>query len=203
VLTREELVARFSLEGISGGNAVFNTEKLDWFNHQPLLRLPDDELLLRLRPSLEAAGYWRNAFAASATDRQWLVRVLALLRPRCKRIPEFVDQVAPFFDEPARYDADGVKKHLSAPEMPAHLEALRDASASADPFDEATLEQALRTLAGEHGIKPGALVHGARLAATGGMVSPGLFEMLVLIGRDRVVARLGKLIASIPEVLRS
>jgi len=123
--------------------------------------------------------------------------VLALLRPRCKKVTDFGDQIAPFFFDPTEYDADGVKKHLSAPGMTEHLQALRDAYAAVAPFDEAALEQTLRALAEARGIKAGALIHGTRLAMTGRMVSPGLFEMLVLLGRERVVARLDALIAGL------
>ena len=182
LLTKDELIQRFNLEGISGGNAVFNTEKLDWFNHQYLLKLTDDELIAKLRLKGEPA---------------WLSRVLALLRPRCKKVTDFGDQIAPFFFDPTEYDADGVKKHLSAPGMTEHLQALRDAYAAVAPFDEAALEQTLRALAEARGIKAGALIHGTRLAMTGRMVSPGLFEMLVLLGRGRVVARLDALIAGL------
>jgi len=182
LLTKDELIQRFNLEGISGGNAVFNTEKLDWFNHQYLLKLTDDELIAKLRLKGEPA---------------WLSRVLALLRPRCKKVTDFADQIAPFFVDPTSYDADGVKKHLSAPGMAEHLQALRDAYAAVAPFDEAALEQTLRALAEARSMKAAALIHGTRLAMTGRMVSPGLFEMLVLLGRERVVARLGALIAGL------
>jgi len=180
LLTKDELIQRFNLEGISGGNAVFNTDKLDWFNHQYLLKLSDAELIARLK--LEG-------------DPAWLAKVLALLRPRCKKVTDFADHITPFFVEPTSYDADGVKKHLSAEGMPGHVQALRDAYASVSPFDEVTLEQTLRALAEARGLKAAALIHGTRLAMTGRMVSPGLFEMLVLLGRERVVARLDSLIA--------
>ena len=78
LFTKDELIQRFNLEGISGGNAVFNTEKLDWFNHQHLLRLSDAELIARLK--LEG-------------DPAWLSNVLALLRPRCKKLTDFHDQL--------------------------------------------------------------------------------------------------------------
>ncbi len=182
LLTKDELVQRFNLEGISGGNAVFNTEKLDWFNHQYLLKLSDAELIARLK---------------LAGDLAWLVKVLALLRPRCRRVTDFADHITPFFVDPTSYDADGVKKHLSAEGMPGHVQALRDAYASVSPFDEATLEQTLRALAEARGLKAAALIHGTRLAMTGRMVSPGLFDMLVLLGRARVVARLDSLIAGL------
>ena len=126
-------------------------------------------------------------------DPDWSAKVLALLRPRCKKLTDFADQLAPFFVDPTEYDADGVKKHLSAQEMPGHLTALRDAYATTATFDEATLEQTLRSLAEARSLKAAALIHGTRLAMTGRMVSPGLFEMLVLLGRERVVARLAAL----------
>ena len=68
------------------------------------------------------------------------------------------------------------------------------------PFDEATLEKSLRALAEARGLKAGALIHGTRLAMTGRMVSPGLFEMLVLLGRERVVARLDALTTKLTTV---
>ena len=130
LFTKAELIARFNLEGISGGNAVFNTDKLDWFNHQHLLRLSDDELIERLE-GLRAWGPegLRAWGLEGLEDRGWMSRVLALLRPRCKKLTDFADQLAPFFTDPVSYDADGVKKHLSAPEMPGHLQALGDAYA--------------------------------------------------------------------------
>jgi glutamyl-tRNA synthetase len=195
LLTKAELVERFSLEGISGGNAVFNTEKLDWFNHQHLLKLSDDALIVRLKPLLSDAGLWHESLVGA--EREWFVRVLTLLRPRCKKLAEFVDQLAPFFVDPQSYDADGVKKHLSGPDMSGHLQALRERFDAVDPWTETALEEALRALAESRGVKAGALIHGTRLALTGRTVSPGLFEMLVLIGRDCTLARLDKLIQNL------
>jgi glutamyl-tRNA synthetase len=195
LLSREELIARFNLEGISGGNAVFNLEKLDWFNHQHLLTLADNELIARLHTRLSAAGYWRDALFGE--ERDWLVKVLALLRPRAKRLNEFIDQLTPFFASPTEYDAEGAKKHLSAAGIGAHVQALRDTFAVTEPFDEATLERELRTLAETRGLKAGTLIHATRLAMTGRMVSPGLFEMLVLLGRASVVERLDRLLPTL------
>ena len=186
----KELIERFTLEGISGGNAVFNTEKLDWFNHQHLLRLDDRELVRRLEPLLRAADMWRPSLEADAFD--WLCQVLALLKPRAKRLTEYVDGLRPFLDAPIVYDEAAVQKHLSPPGMRAHVEALHVAYQTA-PFEAASLEQILRQLAEQRGVKAGALIHATRIAMTGRMVSPGLFEMLILLGRDRVLARLKRL----------
>ena len=187
LFTTSELIERFTLEGISGGNAVFNTEKLDWFNHQHLLRLPDEELLTRLAPLLESAGLWRQTL--TGTEFEWMRKVLALLRPRAKKLTDYVDGLRPFLKDPESYDPDAVGKHLSSTDMPEHIAAL-ERTLGDGPFDEAGLEQRLRTLAESRGVKAGTLIHATRIAMTGRMVSPGLFEMLVLLGRERVLARL-------------
>ncbi|MGE0862301.1 MAG: glutamate--tRNA ligase [Vicinamibacterales bacterium] len=191
LFTKDELIQRFNLEGISGGNAVFNTEKLDWFNHQHLLRLADEELIARIG----GLGAW--GLEGLTKDPSWTSRVLALLRPRCKRLTDFADQIAPFFVDPTEYDAEGVRKHLSAPGAKEHLAALEQAYNAAPEWTEAALEKCLRDLAESRGVKAATLIHGTRLAMTGRMVSPGLFEMLVLLGRDRVIARLAALTTKI------
>lgn len=196
VMTRDELVSAFSLERISGGNAVFDVEKLAWFNHQHLLRLSDDELLDRLAPPLKAAGLWRDGLRAG--EREWFFKVIDLLRPRCKTLLEFVDQGRPFIGEVEAYDPDAAAKRLQEPGLAGHVAALRTAYTTT-PFDEASLEQTLRRLAETRGVKAGALIHATRIAMTGRMVSPGLFEMLTLLGRGTVLGRLDRLVRFLEE----
>ena len=188
IFTREELIAAFSLEGISGGNAVFNPEKLDWFNQQHLARLTAEEIATRLEPQLREAGLWRDTFAAA--DRAWLLRVIELLKPRAKKLSQIVDDAALFLSAAVQYHDGAVAKHLASPGTRAHLDALRSALASAQPFDQSTIETALRTLASERGIKAASLIHATRVAVTGKTVSPGLFEVVELVGRDRTLSRI-------------
>jgi len=183
LFTREELIHRFNLEGISGGNAVFNTEKLDWFNHQHLLRLSDEELIKRLG----ATGLRADTRSAA---------ILSLLRPRCKKLTDFAEQVRPFFEDPSGYDPEGVKKHLSTPGTADRLRELRKVYEQSE-WNEAALEKDLRQLAESRTVKAAVLIHGTRLALTGRMVSPGLFEMMVLIGRESVLRRLDRLANSL------
>jgi glutamyl-tRNA synthetase len=196
LFTMDELVRRFALDGISSGNAVFNTDKLDWFNHQHLGRLDDDALMSHLRPWFERAGLWADDLLT--VRRAWLHELLRLLRPRCKRLGEFVDGALPFLRAPGDYDAAGTAKHLQAPGLRAHLEALQQAYGELPAFDEPALEQALRAVADARGVKAGVLIHATRLAMTGRTVSPGLFEMLRLLGRAEVAARLGRLAQTLP-----
>jgi glutamyl-tRNA synthetase len=188
LFTRDELIGSFALEGISGGNAVFNPEKLDWFNQQHIARLGADELARRLKPRLETAGLWRPEYDGAARD--WLARVIDLLKPRVKRLDDFVDGAVPFLRDEVERDDAAVRKHLAKPGLSEPLEGLRDAFATVNPFDAATLDTTLRQFAEVRGVKAAALIHATRVAVTGRSASPGLFEVLELLGRERTLARL-------------
>jgi glutamyl-tRNA synthetase len=193
LFTRDELVAKFDLDGISGGNAVFNTEKLDWFNQQHIARAPAEDLLERLRPEIEAAELTATVFGTLERDR--LLRAVDLIKPRVKKLGDVVPQLRPFLDLPVEPDPAAVAKYLT-PELVPHLDAWREELELVNPFDAATLEEKLRALAGTRGIKAGPLIHATRVAVTGQAVSPGIFEVLELVGRDRSVARLATALAA-------
>jgi len=194
LLTVDELTARFSLEGISGGNAVFNLEKLEWMNNQHIMRMTDDRLIALVHPWLESAGLWDAAYEADR--RAWFCEVLGLLRPRAKRLGDFVDGIRQFVKE-VTYDEQAVSKHLTAATQPA-LRALRDVLTNVEPFDAATLEPIVRATAEQAGLKAGALIHAVRVALTGRTVSPGLFEVMALLGRQTVLRRMEEAVALAP-----
>jgi len=188
LFTRDELVAAFSLDRISGGSAVFNVEKLDWFNAQYIARLAPHELARRVRPLLETAGLWKDEYLG---DRHaWLFSVLDLLRPRAKRLGDFVEQGNFFFTETVQYDPAAVEKHLHGSHMDEHLQALDAAFAEISTFDPVSLEAALRSVADARGVKAATLIHTCRVAVTGKTVGPGLFEAIALVGRARTHERI-------------
>jgi glutamyl-tRNA synthetase len=190
VFGRDELVGRFSLDGISGGNAVFNPEKLEWFNQQHILRMPARETVSRIERELAAAGL--DPATLEPPERSRLERVIDLVKPRARRLPDMASLARPFFGGAIDRDPAAVAKHLSAPDLAAHLSAWRDRIREVEPFKAAPLEAALRSLAAERGVKPGPLIHATRVAVVGQAVSPGLFEVLELMGRDRALARLNE-----------
>ena len=102
IFSRDELIAAFGLEGIGGGDAVFNPEKLDWFNQQHIARLAPDELAVRLKPLFEAAGLWDDTYLSSR--HAWFFAVLELLRPRARRLDDFVAQGRFFFTDTVEHD---------------------------------------------------------------------------------------------------
>jgi glutamyl-tRNA synthetase len=183
-----ELVASFSLDGISGGNAVFNTEKLDWMNGQYIMREPIDRLAARVAPFFLEEGLQVD------TSSAWFHRLLDLLRPRAKRLTDFVELARPFLADTVEYEAEAVEKHLTSSDLGSSIRALVDALRVADPFDEPHVEAVVRRTAAERSMKAGMLIHATRVAITGRTTSPGLFEVLVLLGRDRTIARLERLV---------
>jgi len=189
LMSRADLIESFTLEGISGGNAVFNTEKLDWMNGQYIGRMTTAELALAVRPLLAAVGLETQPVV---TDEQAFGRLLELLRPRAKRLTDFVEQAQPLLHEPAEYEP-AAEKHLSVPGLADHLEALANVLRTVEPFTESAAEAALRGVASERNVKAGALIHATRVAVTGRTASPGLFEVLVLLGRERTLARVARL----------
>jgi glutamyl/glutaminyl-tRNA synthetase len=188
LFTRDELVRAFALEGISGGNAVFNPEKLDWFNQQHIALLAPDELARRLEPPFTAAGLWKGVYLGDR--RAWFFAVIELLKPRVKRLDDFVAQGRFFFTNDIEYDTAAVDKYLRVEGMREHLAALGAAFARLENFDQASSEAALRATAGARGVKAASLIHAVRVTVTGKAVSPGLFDVLALLGREEVRRRL-------------
>jgi glutamyl-tRNA synthetase len=194
LFSKDELVSLFTLEGISGGNAVFNPEKLDWFNQQHIGRLSPAALLARLEQRLRDAGLWRDELAGSP----WFEQVLQLLQPRVKKLDQLLEELRPFLADPV-IDPAAAEKYLTASSRPRLVELATELD-TVEPFDAATIEQALRGLAERTGAKAASLIHATRVAVTGRTVSAGLFDLLVLLGRDRVVARLRHAADYIPAV---
>jgi glutamyl-tRNA synthetase len=196
LFTLGELVQAFTLEGISGGNAVFNPDKLDWMNQQYIARLSSAELERLVRPVLQSAGL--GAPPGGELDDRWLPRVIDLLKPRVKRLTQFAEEGRFFFEDAVAVDPAATRKHLERPEIRAGFLALVDAFAGVDPFGQAGLESTLRAVAETHGLKAALLIHATRVAVTGRANSPGLFEVLELLGRDRTLARMRAAGALIP-----
>lgn len=191
-----ELASRFSLDGISTGDAVFDADKLEWMNNQHLMRMSDDRLISLLRPWLVEAGFWTDGF--DGDRRPWLLAVLTLLRPRARRLGDFVEGMRPFVTT-VSYDPAAVSRHLTGATIPL-LRVVRDALATLEPYEAATLEALIRAEAERAGTKAAPLIHALRVALTGRTVSPGLFDVMVLLGRDQVLNRLDEAVGLVPSL---
>jgi len=196
LMSRVDLIGSFTLEGIGGGNAVFNTDKLDWMNAQYIAQLPVAQLEAAVRPLLEAKGLAQSTLVGEPVRFR---RLLELLRPRAKRLTDFVDQAAPLVTDTVEYDPAAVEKHLSSADLVSHLEELAATLRTTSPFDESHVEGAVRGTAERRRLKAGPLIHATRVALTGRTTSPGLFELIALLGRAESVARVEQLAAFLRE----
>jgi glutamyl/glutaminyl-tRNA synthetase len=116
-----------------------------------------------------------------------------------KKLDQFVQELRPFLQKDVEYDQAAVQKHLGKPEVGASLTAFADTLTTINPFNSAELESSLRSFAESRGVKAATLIHAARVAVTGRAVSPGLFDVLELLGRERVTERVRHAINFLPK----
>ena len=188
VMARDEIARAFSFEGVNRSSSVFDLQKLLWLNGQYISRMPVAELLPRVRKALEAEGLWRDALERE--ERDWLVQLVELLRPRCRSLRDFALEGRPFLTEDYAVEEDAVRKHASDGDTPARMNTLAEALDGVADWRPEPLEQTLRGLAERLGVPAGRLIHPARVCLTGRAVSPGIFDVMTLLGRERTLRRL-------------
>lgn len=189
VMTREQLIAAFSTDGLLKKASVFDPQKLEWMNGQHLATMPIDALATLVTPKLIAAGL--TTADELAADPAWLNALLELLRVRARLVDDIVPQATPFFGDAVTYEPDAVAKQWKDPvALRGIFAAVRDLVASHAEWTPASLEAAHRALAESKGLGAGKLFQPLRVALTGSGVSPGLFDVMVLLGRERTLARL-------------
>jgi len=131
--------------------------------------------------------------------REYLLNVINLLKARCRLITDFTARGEFFFKDPVSYEEKGARKYFKSLTVAEHLEKLADIFDSLDAFTEKEVEEATRNLAEKLDISGGKLIHPARLAVTGMTIGPGLFELLSLVGKERVVSRMRRAVDFIRE----
>ncbi len=197
IMTREELIAAFSLEGIVPTSAIFDLKKLEWMNAEYLRRLPDENLLMKVKPVLIQQGMLTEERAAA--EKEWLARVMGLLKERCRSVFDFATQGQYFFREDFTYDPEAAKKNLQDKIAEPRLEALAEKLAPVKSFTAQEIETAVRALSEELGVKAALLIHPARVALTGVTVGPGLFDLMEVLGKERVLKRLHRAVQYLQE----
>ena len=188
ILSRDELIARFDLDGFTATASVFDFEKLKWMNGEYIRKMSPAELTDCLMPLYRAWGWLDDARYG---DRAYLDKVASAMRERLTTLPEMKEKGAYFFIEPAEYDPKGVSKNFK-PETADLLRNVADKFENIPEWTVRALEEIVRQLSEELGIGAGKIIHPIRLAVSGLTGGPGLFEMLEIIGKERVLARMRK-----------
>jgi len=199
IMSRDELVEKFSLEAIGRANAVFNFHENDprhwtddkalWMNAEYIRMMPLAELLPMVKEEMRSAKLWREEY--DDDEREWFEKAVELIRHRFFTLKDFSSQGRAYFSEDFDFDEAAVKKNiLKEPRLKDLLPALAGRLENLESFNAATAEEALRAFSEEQGVKAGLLINSSRTMLTGQSVGPSMFEVFDIIGRERSATRL-------------
>lgn len=188
IMTRDQMVEHFSLEGLNPSPSVFDVEKLNWMNGVYIRALAPEALFAQAVPFLQKAGLVSESPAPA--ERAYVLQVLKLEQERIKLLSEAPALTDFFFGDLPQYDDAAVEKRLRTPQAVPVLDAVLRGFSALENWDASGVEEAVRAAAEELGVKAGEVIHPTRVAATGRMVGPSLFDALAVLGRDRVLQRI-------------
>jgi glutamyl-tRNA synthetase len=186
IFTKEELVRVFDLSHVGATAGVFNPDKMAWVNQEWLKQLSPEALATKALPYFRAAGL-------PAEDDAKLRHVCAMARERARTFGEYVEQFR-YFYAPIRLDPKAKEKHLT-PETRPVLEEIRAGVAALADLETAKLEALFQGAATRRGLGLGKIAQPVRVALTGGTASPGMYDVIQILGKDETLARLDAAIA--------
>jgi len=198
LITPAETIGQFQLSKVSKKAAVYDTKKLAWINGQYLKNMSADDVTREAIPFLLEKMLITETQAVEQYDT--VRNIVDVVRSRVKTLVELSEATEYFFKEVTGYDEKGYRKYFSIRGTTDLLRQGRDCLAQIECFDVQHTEDAYNQLVEQLAIKTGDLIHPTRLALTGRMVSPGLFDVMVLLGKDRCLQRIDQAIQYIYSV---
>ncbi|MEK6632992.1 MAG: glutamate--tRNA ligase [Nitrospirota bacterium] len=186
IFSRQELIDKFSWKHVQTSAAVFNADKLLWINAEYIKASPPARVAQALIPLLEGAGLQEQV---RAVPLEWLAQLVVLVKERAKTLVEMVDWVRPYFGESVVLEEEAAKKFLTPAIAPVFGKLLARFEAL-PTFSKQVWEESFKKFVEEEGIKMGQIAQPVRVALTGRTASPGLFEVMEVLGRDRTLLRL-------------
>ena len=183
-----ELIEKFSFDSVQKASALFDPDKLLWVNAQYIHHGEVKRLAALLQPFLDQAGL---GDAARSAPERWLERLVMALQERARTLQEMAAVETPYVRDNIPIEEAGAKKFLT-PAIAPTLAKLADRLSALSEFSKDTLEKTFKELLDKEGIKMGQLAQPVRVALTGRTASPGIFDVMDLLGKDRTIARLRK-----------
>ena len=183
IFNREELIGKFSLDNVGKAPSVFDPEKLLWLNAHYLREKDPEELVPLLHPFLDSMGYPQKS-------KEFLAKAIKTLQPRVQTLVELAQSMKFYMADTIEYDPSAAQKFLTSAIKEAFFK-LISAMGNLETFDEANLERIFRQIVvDEMGMKLGKIAQPVRVALTGMTASPGLFEVIDVLGKDTVLKRM-------------
>jgi glutamyl-tRNA synthetase, bacterial family len=199
IYTLDELIEKFSLDGIHRSNAIFNFHENDprhwtddkaiWFNSEYIRTMPLEELLPLVKAELKSAKLWREEYEDD--DKTWFENTVDLIRHRFFTLKDFSNQGRAYFSEDYDFDPAAVEKNLKKfPDLKMWLPELADQFEPMEDFSHDRIEEVVKAFAAKKGTKLGVIMNGARTLLTGVAVGPSMLAVFETIGKERTILRL-------------
>ncbi|MFH1798898.1 MAG: glutamate--tRNA ligase [Candidatus Omnitrophota bacterium] len=185
IISLDEAVKLFNIEDISGVQAKFDTQKLEWINGEYIARKTPEELLPLIREQLSAEDTDTRGLGDEC-----LVKLIGMYQVRIKTLSEFSKLTDHFFRDDFIVEEKEKRKFLDKDENKETLKIFAERLEGLDDFTREGIERMCRSIAEEKGLKAAAIIHPTRVAISGKMKGAGLFEMMELLGREKVIARM-------------
>ncbi|MBI3782544.1 MAG: glutamate--tRNA ligase [Deltaproteobacteria bacterium] len=190
IFTRQELIEKFSLENVGKAAGIYNAEKAEWLNAHYIKGMPAGELARVVKPYIAAKGYDLQQ------SNEWLEKMVKTLQERAKTLVELVEMAHFYLSDNITIDPNAAAKHLK-PESTHVLRSVRERLAAASNWDHDGIKACFDAATADLGLGLGKVAQPVRVAITGGTVSPGIFEILDVLGKQRSLTRLDHALATI------
>jgi len=187
ILPLDEITKLFDVEDVNKTGAVFDMDKLNWLNGQYIKNMNPSDLVAHTLDFLKAKGVVSDRF----DDKLW-IGIVKAYRERTRTLEDFVGVYKIFFNDEIEYEEKAVKDYLKKPNSRDIIRRCKTGLEGLSKFDKVCIEESYRKLAGELKLKAAELIHPTRVAISGKTVGAGLFEMMELLGREKVLKRLEK-----------
>ena len=193
IFSKEEIIAKFSLENLNRSAAIFNPEKLLWLNQEYIKSTDSDFLVKSLDTGLKELGLSPELLTHGTRKG-----IVDELRTRSRTLTDMIDGARFFFENEVELDEKAASKFLNS-ESSSLIMKLRDELTNIDTFSTENVKSAFHHVMEEEAIKLGKLAQPVRVAITGGTISPGIFETLSLLGKEKSLHRLDAALARINQ----
>jgi len=188
ILPLEEMISKFSLDKVTKTAAIYDVNKLAWINNHYMREYDLDKLAEAAKTFFENRGLIEPPL--SDREYEYFKQVIDLVRERTRTLVELAEGARYFYSDRFEYEEKGVNKHFYKENASGHLRRLAEGILSLETYDKDSIEALYASVSEELEISKGRLIHPTRLAVTGTSVGPGIFDILVLLGRDKTAERL-------------
>ncbi len=192
IFTREELIKYFNLEQVGKANAVFNAEKLLWLNSEYIKLMPEEKLFELVTPFLIKEGYLKES---ETVDTGWACRAIKSLKERCRTLKELAHAMRYYLLDYVEIEPKAKEKYINAETIPI-LREITEQLEALEEFTQERIEKIFMDMVNEKGLKLGQVAQPVRVVMTGSTVSPGIYEVLEIVGKEKTLKRLRRVIGA-------